>query len=199
MHRFKKIKKEEREKRGSVGTKSVQTRPERRRGRAVSPEAVTSPPQASPAPSPSRGGFPSYLVHLPLLTPLAPLPPRCLSFGLQMGIFGGEQTAEQGEGTGLLPGRQLWLLAEGGGGASGRRGVGALGLKFQHCTPVVFNVSKSATPPRRRTPPPPLSSFLKLHHLSFLGSKAFRNSKAKDLGRVVFVFCFSYIQWVFFG
>ena len=72
-----------------------------------------------------------------------------------MGIFGGEQTAEQGEGTGLPPGRQLWLLEEGGGGggASGCRGVGALGLEFQHCTPVVFNISKSATPPHPRPTP----------------------------------------------
>lgn len=41
-----------------------------------------------------------------------------------MGIFGGEQTAEQGEGTGLLPGRQLGLQEEGGGEGAPRAAEG---------------------------------------------------------------------------
>lgn len=86
------------------------------RGGAAGPpssERTHLPRQASPAhrpppfPQPPALRFPSYLVNLPLLTP-SPTPSSSLSLGLQMGFFRRELTAGEGEGTSILPGRQLW-------------------------------------------------------------------------------------------
>ena len=120
MHRIKKKKKGEGEERQCRNEKCADTS---REGQLARGGHIPSPGQ--PCPQLLAGRFPSYSVHLPLLTPLVPLPPPpCLSLGLQVGIFGGEQTAEQGEGTGLLPGRQLWLQEEGGGEGAPRAAEG---------------------------------------------------------------------------
>lgn len=183
MHRIKKKKKKGKgEERQCRNEKCADTsREEARPGQLARGGHIPSPGQ--PCPQPLAGRFPSYSAHLPLLTPLVPLPPPCLSLGLQLGIFGGEQTAEQGEGTGPSTGTPA--VAPGGRGrgrgAAGRRGLGALGL-LRLCS---IYLSKSP-PPHPHHPParPRLSSFLKLHHFSVLGGRTFRNSKAKDLGRV---------------
>ena len=160
-----------------------------------------SHPLPRPALPPAPRGEVSFLLGASSPSNSSRTPPTApLSFfRTPSGDF--RRRANSGAGGGDGPSTGAPAVAPGGGGrgggAAGRRGLGAPGLKFQRCAPVVFNISKSVTAP---PPPPRLSSFLKLHHLSVLGGRTFRNCKAKDLGTVeVFVFYCSYIQWVFLG